>query len=68
MSKMNPPHDPVEALGEAYELLLEKTLAEAHKAKIKSGPALHQLIDDIAEESSDIAELAVKKPKKLASI
>ena len=65
MSKMKPPHDPVEALGEAYELLLEKTLAEAHKAKIKSGPALHQLIDDIAEESSDIAELAGEEAEKI---
>ena len=65
MTKLTPPRDPLEALGEAYELLLEKTLQEAHKAKIKSGPALHQLIDEVAEKSSEIAELAGEEADKV---
>ena len=65
MTKLTPPHDPVEALGEAYELLLEKTLAEAHQAKVKSGPALHQLIDEVAQKSSDMTELAGEEAEKI---
>lgn len=57
MMKLSPPHDPIEALGEAYELLLEKSLKEAHKARIKSGPALHKLIDELTQESSGLADL-----------
>ena len=65
MTKLSPPRDPLEALGEAYELLLEKTLQEAHKAKIKSGPALHQLIDEVADKSSEITELAGEKADQI---
>ena len=65
MTKLSPPHDPIEALGEAYELLLDKTIEEAHTAKVKSGPALHQLIDEIAQRSSDINELAGEEAVKL---
>jgi phosphoserine phosphatase len=65
MTKLTPPHDPIEALGEAYELLLDKTMDEAHKAKIKSGPALHHLIDELAEKSSDVTELAGEETVKI---
>lgn len=61
MSKTNPDRDPIEALGEAYETLLEKSLEEAHEAKEKSGPALHKFIDELAERSSAINELAGEK-------
>jgi predicted Zn-ribbon and HTH transcriptional regulator len=40
MKKLLPPHDPVEAMGEAYELLLENALKKAHQ----SGAAVHQMI------------------------
>lgn len=65
MAKLTPPGDPIEAMGEAYELLLEKTIEEAHKAKIKGGPALHQLIDEIEQKSSDVAELAGEEAGKI---
>lgn len=65
MKKITPPHDPIEALGEAYELLLDKTVEKAQKTKIKSGPALHQLIDDIAQKSSDVTELAGEEAVKI---
>jgi len=65
MTKLTPPHDPLEALGEAYELLLDKTIEEAKAAKVKSGPALHHLIDEVAEKSSDINELAGEETVKL---
>lgn len=61
MSKTNPDRDPIEALGEAYETLLEKSLKEAHQAREKSGPVLHKFIDELAEKSSAINELAGEK-------
>lgn len=65
MPKLKPPHDPIEALGEAYELLLDKTVEEANTARAKSGPALHKLIDEIAEKSSEVAELAGEETVKV---
>lgn len=65
MSKPVPPNDPIEALGKAYETLLEKTVEEAHKAKVKSGPALHHLIDEVAQKSSDITELTGEETVKI---
>jgi len=45
MKNLQPPHDPIDALGEAYERLLEATIDDLHKARERSGPALHALID-----------------------
>jgi len=42
MNDLLPPHDPIDALGEAYELLLEKALQNAHK----SGALVHQMIEE----------------------
>ena len=50
MNALLPPHDPIEALGEAYELLLEKTLEKAHQ----SGALFHHLIE---ESRGDIVAL-----------
>ncbi|HUW50363.1 MAG TPA: zinc ribbon-containing protein [Sulfuricella sp.] len=50
MKKSLPPHDPIETMGEAYELLLEKALQKAHQ----SGTAVHQMLDAIR---GDIAAL-----------
>ena len=65
MSKLPTPHDPLTALGEAYELLLDKTVQKAEQTKIQSGPAFHNLIDEVAQKSSDISELAGEEALKL---
>lgn len=65
MTKVTPHRDPIEALGEAYETLLEKSLEQAHVSKEKSGPALHKLIDEVAEKSADVNELAGEKSVKI---
>lgn len=46
MKKLRPPHDPVEAMGEAYELLLEKAMQKAHQ----SGSFVHSMIDEIRRD------------------
>jgi hypothetical protein len=65
MAKLPTPRDPIEALGEAYELLLEKAMEEVHTAREKTGPALHKLIDEIAEKSSEVTELAGEESVKV---
>jgi len=65
MTKLTPPHDPLEALGEAYEMLLEKTIKEAETAREKSGPVLHKLIDEVAQKSSAVNELAGEEAEKI---
>lgn len=65
MTKLTPPHDPIEALGEAYEMLLDKAMEEAQAAKVKSGPVLHRVIDEVAQKSSDVNELAGEEAIKI---
>ncbi len=50
MNDLLPPNDPIEAMGEAYELLLEKALQKAHQ----SGALVHHMID---ESRGDIVAL-----------
>lgn len=66
MSKLPTPRDPIEALGEAYELLLEKALEEARKLKQVTGPALHKVIDTSSEKLSELGELTEIEAKKVS--
>jgi hypothetical protein len=50
MNDLLPPNDPIEALGQAYELLLEKALQKAHQ----SGALVHHMIE---ESRGDITAL-----------
>ena len=66
MGKLPPPRDPLEVLGEAYELLLEKSLEEAKKAKDKSAPALHKLIEESSERLTELGELTEEQAAKVS--
>ena len=66
MKELRPPHDPIETIGEAYELLLEKTLEEAQKVKEKTGPALHKLIDKVKTSPKIETISGVTPPSDLA--
>ncbi len=65
-NKIPPPSDLIEAMGEAYELLLEKSLDEAHRLEKKTGPALHRIIDKVAEETSALGELSKEEAARVA--
>jgi hypothetical protein len=67
MKKLTPPHDLVEAMGEAYELLLEKAIEKAKHAEEKTGPALHSIIDSLREEISAAGELSEEQVEKVAN-
>ena len=66
MSKLPPPRDPLEVLGEAYELLLEKATEEAQKAKQVSGPALHKIIEQTSEKLSELGELTEEEAAQVS--
>ncbi|HEC17362.1 MAG TPA: hypothetical protein ENI99_12440 [Sedimenticola sp.] len=65
MTDLPPPRDPVDAIGKAYELLLEKALEEAHKLEEKSGPALHRMIDKVRTKTAELEELTKEEAEKL---
>ena len=66
MNKLPPARDPIEALGQAYELLLEKALDEAKKLQQKTGPALHEIIDASSEKLSELGELSELEARKIS--
>jgi len=53
MKDLPPSHDPIDSLGEAYELLLEKALQKAHQ----SGAALHHMIGEIRSDTPALNKL-----------
>ncbi len=66
MSDLPPARDPLEVIGEAYELLLEKTLEEFDRGRQHDRtPDLHQAIDQAAQ-SSDVQALAGEHAEPLA--
>ena len=50
MKDLKPPHDPIDAMGEAYERLLETAMDDLQGAEEKTGPTLHRLIDKAREK------------------
>ena len=59
-------HDPIDALGEAYEKMFERAAEHFHNAEEKTGPLLHKLIDDAKEKAIDLKELSREDADKLA--
>jgi len=60
-------HDPVDIVGEAYERLLERAMEDFRKAREKTGPALHQLIDNATDKAVELEELSREEAEKLAT-
>jgi len=65
MKELPPAKDPIEAIGEAYELLLEDAIEEAHKIAEKTGPALHYAIDEARIKTGKLEELTKEEAEKL---
>ena len=66
MKDLPPPTNLIEAMGEAYELLLEDAIEEAHKIEEKTGPALHRAIDKAQIKTSKLEELTKEEAEKLS--
>ena len=61
------PHvDPLDTLGAAYETMYEHIAENLNKAKDKSGPLIHQLVDEAKEKAKEIEQLTEEDAEKLA--
>ena len=61
MKDSSPPHDPIETLDEAYEVLLERALRKAHQR----GAALHHMIGEIRGDTPALIKLKDEDVVKL---
>ena len=66
MKDLEPPRDPVEALGEAYELMLERAVEDYHKAEERTRPFLHKAIDQARQRAVDLNELSREEAEKIS--
>ena len=66
MSK-SPHVDPVDTLGAAYETMYEHVAENLHKVKDKTGPLLHQLVDEANEKAKEIEEITDEDAEKLTT-
>ncbi len=62
------PHDPLNMIGEAYELFLERTVDELHKAEDAAGPKIHHVIDKAKDKAVALEELTADEASKLAGV
>ncbi|NIA01390.1 MAG: hypothetical protein GWP13_01260 [Planctomycetia bacterium] len=60
-------HDPLDALGEAYEKMFERAAERFHEAGEKSGPLLHKLIDEAKDKAVELKELSEEDAEKLST-
>jgi len=60
-------HDPLDALGEAYEKMFERAARNLHKAEEKSGDLLHKLIDEAKNKAVELEELSREDAEKLSA-
>ncbi len=58
--------DPLDALGAAYETMYEHAAANIHKVKDKSGPLLHELVDDAKDKVIKLEEVAEEDAEKIS--
>ncbi len=66
MNTLKPPHDPVEALGEAYELLLEKTLEKTRALERVTARAVHEMVDRARAELVALGRVTEREGEELA--
>ena len=59
--------DPLGALGEIYETMYEHVAENLHDAKEKSGPLIHELIDEAKEKAKKVEEVTEEDAEKLAN-
>jgi hypothetical protein len=66
MKDLQPPHDPIDAIGQAYERLLEKSMENARRVEKQAGRKLHQIIDAVDDEVAAVTKVSEEQLPKLA--
>ena len=59
--------DPLDTLGAAYETMYEHVAADIHKVKDKSGPLLHELVDEAKDKIVKLGEVAEEDADKIST-
>jgi len=59
--------DPLDALGAAYETMYEHVAANIHKVKDRSGPLLHELVDEAKDKVIELEEVAEEDAEKVST-
>ncbi|HHJ13770.1 MAG TPA: hypothetical protein ENJ79_05240 [Gammaproteobacteria bacterium] len=59
-------HDPLDALGEAYERMFERAAEHFHRAEEKTAPVLRKLIDEAREQAVELKEISREDAEKVA--
>ena len=59
-------HDPLDALGDAYEKLYEHVAKNLHNAEKKTEPLFHKLIEEVREKAGKFKELSEHDADKIA--
>lgn len=59
--------DPLDALGAIYETMSEHVAEGFHKAKDKSGPLMHELVDDAKEKVKKIEDITEEDAESIAT-
>lgn len=58
--------DTLDTLGEAYDTMYEHVSENLHKAKEKSGPVIHELIEEARQKVVELEDVADEDAEKLA--
>lgn len=59
--------DPLDAMGAAYETMYEHVAANIHKVKDKSGPLLHDLVEEAKDKVIELEDIAEEDAEKISS-
>ncbi|MCP5141422.1 MAG: zinc ribbon-containing protein [Gammaproteobacteria bacterium] len=59
--------DPIDALGAAYERLLERSIDDAHALEKEFGPSVRRWIEQARDKAVELGELSVEEGDRLAT-
>ena len=60
-------HDPIDALGQAYEKMYERAAENFHNAEDKTAPLIHRLIDEAKDKAIELKEISGEDAEKLSA-
>lgn len=67
MKDLPPPHDVVDAIGNAYERMLERAVDNSKKMSERTGKLMHDAIDKAHDRAVELDELSAEQSKRIAS-
>ncbi|MCP5137354.1 MAG: zinc ribbon-containing protein [Gammaproteobacteria bacterium] len=59
--------DPLDALGAAYERLLERSIDDAHRLEKEFGPSVRRWIEEARDKAVELGEMSVEEGERIAA-